>query len=117
MTHYTKEMQILFDALCFFLPSESLDLHYVLKYLCLDFPGHGDSTRKVLRAAEAVTRKVADSTRELNQGQAKHLHFSIYLSSGSWLSLDIEIDRPEVKPAILFELIARVSHFEIDVSE
>jgi len=43
------------------------------------------------------------------------LHLFKYLLLRPWLDFDVEINRSQIKPAILFELVARVGHFDIHV--
>lgn len=44
-----------------------------------------------------------------------HTFSAIYLLLGPWLDFDVEVNRPQVEPAILFKLVARVGHLEIHV--
>ena len=44
-----------------------------------------------------------------------HTFSARYLLLGPWLDFDVEVNRPQVEPAILFKLVARVGHLEIHV--
>lgn len=44
-----------------------------------------------------------------------HTFSTMYLLLGPWLDFDVEVNRPQVEPAILFKLVARVGHLEIHV--